>query len=148
MEAREPSGEKNGGKPKIESRRISRNIRARQTRANSGIVFKEFTMSEKVLPPWADQMPEGAFISYGPTNKVGEFFDRFHKENFDGIDCYFYDPTEHGWAKDKKYPVLVFMHGYGNALEGDVCINYAGAEFYSKEEYQKDTCYYKKCHRN
>ncbi len=94
-------------------------------------------MTEKPLPPWADQMPEGAFISYAPTYKVGEFFDRFHKENFGGMDYYFYDPTEYSWTKDKKYPVLIFMHGYGNALEGDVCINYAGAEFYSKEEYQK-----------
>ena len=41
MEALGLSGEKNGGKPKIESRRISRNIRARETRANSGINFKE-----------------------------------------------------------------------------------------------------------
>ena len=32
---------------------------------------------------------------------------------------------------------LVFMHGYTNALEGDVCINYTGAEFYSKDDYQK-----------
>ena len=94
-------------------------------------------MSERILPPWADKMPEGAFISWKPTYKVGEYFDRFHKENFDGMDYWFYNPTEHGWNKDKKYPVLIFMHGYGNALEGDVCINYAGAEFYSKEEYQK-----------
>ena len=94
-------------------------------------------MSEKILPPWASQIPEGAFISYEQTYKVGEYFDRFHKENFSGMDYYFYDPTEHGFAKDKKYPVLIFMHGFSNALVGDVCINYAGAEFYSKDEYQK-----------
>ena len=104
-------------------------------------------MNDHPLPPWADKMPEGAFISWEPTYKVGEYFNNFHKdrfecepfgaENFSGMDYWFYDPTEHGWAKDKKYPVLIFMHGYGNALEGDVCINYAGAEFYSKEEYQK-----------
>ena len=94
-------------------------------------------MSEKILPPWASQIPEGAFISYDQTYKVGEYFNRFHKENFSGMNYYFYDPTEHGFAKDKKYPVLIFMHGYSNALVGDVCINYAGAEFYSKDEYQK-----------
>ena len=94
-------------------------------------------MSEKILPPWASQIPEGAFISYDQTYKVGEYFDRFHKENFSGMNYYFYNPTEHGFAKDKKYPVLIFMHGYSNALVGDVCINYAGAEFYSKDEYQK-----------
>lgn len=96
-------------------------------------------MSEKQLPPWADEIPEGSFISYSPTYKVGEFFSRFHKNRFDNAEMnyYFFDPTEHGFPKGKEYPVLLFMHGYTNALEGDVCINYAGAEFYAKDEYQK-----------
>jgi len=104
-------------------------------------------MSERILPPWADKIPQGAFISWEPTYKVGEYFKNFHKsrfecvpfgqEKFSHLDYYFYDPTEHGWSKDGKYPLLVFMHGYTNALVGDVCINYTGAEFYSKDEYQK-----------
>ena len=96
-------------------------------------------MSEKQLPPWANEIPEGSFISYSPTYKVGEYFSRFHKDRFDNAEMnyYFFDPTEHGFPKGKEYPVLLFMHGYTNALEGDVCINYAGAEFYAKDEYQK-----------
>ena len=99
-------------------------------------------MNEKPTPPWAYEIPEGSFISYEPTYKVGEYFNRFHKdffepENFDKMGYYFYDPTEHGFPKGKPYKLLIFMHGTSNALEGDVCINYAGAEFYSKEEYQK-----------
>lgn len=104
-------------------------------------------MNENPLPPWADKMPEGSFISWEPTYKVGEYFNNFHKDRFDcesfgaekfsGMDYYFYDPTEHGWDKDKKYPLILFMHGYTNALFGETCINYTGAEFYSKEEYQK-----------
>ena len=97
-------------------------------------------MTDKQTPPWAKEIPEGSFISYAPTYKVGEYFDRFHKETVsDGstLSYYFYDPTEHGYEKGKSYPLLVVMHGTTNALEGDVCINYAGAEFYSKEEYQK-----------
>ena len=96
-------------------------------------------MSEHPLPPWANEIPEGAFISYSPTYKVGEYFSRFHKEHFDaaGFNYYFYDPTEHGFPKGREYPVLLFMHGYTNALEGDICINYAGAEFYAKDDYQK-----------
>ena len=104
----------------------------------------------KPLPPWANEIPEGAFISYETTYKVGEYFSLFKKERFGSMDCsmkhsmnhsmdyYFYDPTEHGFAKDKTYPLFVFLHRATNALEGDVCINYAGAEFYATEEYQND----------
>lgn len=99
-------------------------------------------MEEKELPPWAGQIPQGDFISYEPTYKVGEYFSRFHKEyfkpnDFEKLGYYFYDPTEHGFEKGREYPVLIFFHGYTNALAGDVCINYAGAEFYAKDEYQK-----------
>ncbi len=99
------------------------------------------TKNEKPLPPWAPLIPEGAFISYVPTYRVGEYFNRFHKDyfqpqNFDKLNYYFYDPTEHGFPKDKIYPLITFLHGASNALEGEVCINYTGAEFYSKDEYQ------------
>ncbi|MBR4005550.1 MAG: hypothetical protein IKI90_06840 [Treponema sp.] len=96
----------------------------------------DLTENEKPTPPWANEIPEGSFISYSPTYKVGEYFDRFKKDSDGKLDYYFYDPTEHGFEKSRKYPLLVIMHGTSNALEGDVCINYAGAEFYSKEEYQ------------
>ena len=33
----------------------------------------------KPLPPWADKIPEGAFISYETTYKVGEYFYLFKK---------------------------------------------------------------------
>ena len=96
----------------------------------------------KQLPPWANLIPKDAFISYNPTYKVGEYFDRFHKDtfkphNFAPLTFYFYDPTEHGYPKDKTYPLITFLHGTSNALEGDVCINYTGAEFYAKDEYQE-----------
>lgn len=97
-------------------------------------------MSEKdskPTPPWANEIPEGSFISYEPTYKVGEYFNRFHKDSFEKMNYYYFDPTENGYEKGKQYPLFIFMHGTSNALEGDVCINYAGAEFYSKEEYQK-----------
>ena len=32
-------------------------------------------MSEKPSPPWANEIPEGSFISYEPTYKIGEYFD-------------------------------------------------------------------------
>ena len=40
-------------------------------------------MTEKPLPPWANEIPQGAFITYEPTYKVGEYFSRFHKDFFD-----------------------------------------------------------------
>ena len=58
-------------------------------------------MSERILPPWADKIPQGAFISWEPTYKVGEYFNNFHKsrfecapfgqEKFSHLDYYFYD---------------------------------------------------------
>ena len=34
--------------------------------------------------------------------------------------------------------MLIFFHGTSNALEGELCINYSGAEMYASDEYQKD----------
>lgn len=90
----------------------------------------------KPLPPWADQIPEGSFISYTPTYRVGEYFNLFKSSKSSGMKYYFYDPTEHGYEKGKQYPLLTFLHGRSNALEGDICINYTGAEFYATEKYQ------------
>ena len=36
----------------------------------------------KPLPPWANEIPVGAFISYETTYKVGEYFSLFKKEHF------------------------------------------------------------------
>lgn len=99
--------------------------------------------NDHALPPWADEIPEGAFIAYDETYKVGEYFDRFHKDVYKGTSAgdlkyYWYDPTEHGYPAGKVYPLIIFLHGVSNSFMGDICINYAGAEFYAKDEYQKD----------
>ena len=101
-------------------------------------------MEKSLLPAWASEMPEGAFISNSPTYEVGKYFSLFsneiyevNDENIKQLKYYFYDPTEHGYSSDGKYPLIVFLHGSGNALEGDVCINYTGAEFFATEKYQK-----------
>ena len=102
----------------------------------------EVIMAERPTPPWADQMPEGSFISYGPTYKLGELFPRFTKSGFTASDgtnmkYYWFDPTGYGYPKGGTYPVLIFLHGKSNALEGDICINYTGAELYASDAYQK-----------
>ena len=99
-------------------------------------------MENQPTPPWADELTEDEFISYGPTYKVGEHFHLYHKETFDvpeigDMRYYYYDPTEHGYPKDKKYPLLVFLHGTSNSLEGDICINYSGGELFASPKYQE-----------
>ena len=42
-------------------------------------------------PPWAAEIPEGSFISYTPTYKVGEYFNRFHKASFENMNYYYFD---------------------------------------------------------
>ena len=64
--------------------------------------------------------------------QVGEYFDLYDNDVFnieakDGMKYYFYDLTKHGYPKKPDYPLLIFLHGTGNALEGDVCINSSGA---------------------
>ena len=86
---------------------------------------------------WTKEIPQGTFISKAPTYKVGEYFHLFKKDEACDMKYYFFDPTEHGFEKNKTYPVLIFLHGYTNAMEGDVCINYSGAEFFATEKYQQ-----------
>ena len=86
---------------------------------------------------WTKEIPQGSFISTKPTYKVGEYFNLFKNDKACNMKYYFFDPTENGFEKGKAYPVFIFLHGYTNALEGDVCINYSGAEFFAKDDYQK-----------
>ena len=94
------------------------------------------------IPPWAGDMEPGNFISTEPTYEVGKLFYLFDKKQYNHasgteLKYYFYDPIKHSTGENKKLPLLVFLHGTGNALEGDVCINYTGAELYASKEYQK-----------
>ncbi len=93
---------------------------------------------ERPTPPWANELPEGAFVSYDPTYPTGKYFNRFREDSFAGLKYYFYDPTEHGYPEKSDYPLLIFLHGTSNALVGELCINYSGAEMYASDSYQKD----------
>lgn len=99
-------------------------------------------MEQPMTPPWASELTEDEFISYSATYQVGEFFHLYEKKVFPcetkgDMVYYFYDPTKHGYPADKQYPLLMFLHGKSNALEGDICINYSGGELYASPEYQK-----------
>ncbi len=90
---------------------------------------------------WYDEIPAGDFISKNPTYKVGELFHKFHTCSFTcgglTIKYYWHDPREYGYEDSGNMPLLMFFHGTSNALEGDICINYTGAELYASDSYQK-----------
>lgn len=88
-------------------------------------------------PPWVDKIPEGAFITTEPTYPTGKYQHLFGKDEAFGLKYYFFDPNENGYPKKDDYPILIFLHGGSNALVGDLCINYTGAEMYASKEYQE-----------
>ena len=88
-------------------------------------------------PPWADRIPEGAFITTEPTYPTGKYQHLFSKDEAFGLKYYYFDPTQNGFPKKSGYPLLIFLHGLSNALVGDLCINYTGAEMYASPKYQE-----------
>lgn len=94
-------------------------------------------MGKEYRPYWADQIPKGCGISSTITYTFDIYDKRFDLYEKNGIKYYLYDPTKYGYEKNKKYPLLVFMHGYGNAGDGIKCITGCGAEQYASDKYQK-----------
>lgn len=96
------------------------------------------------VPEWAKYLPEGAFISYLPSYVGGKFFDLFDEFTFPcaetgDITYYVYDPVKHGASPSGKYPVLLWLHGATNGLNGKFCICNCGGELFASPEYQRET---------
>ncbi len=105
--------------------------------------FSKITQNTSDVPKWAVYMKKGEFISYQTTYKSKQYFDLFDKYTFPceetgDITYYVYDPVKHGAPADKKYPVLMWLHGASNALDGVKCIMCCGAEQYASPKYQQD----------
>lgn len=107
--------------------------------------FSENTKVDHVTPEWAKFMGEDDFISYLPSYKGGDFLGLFDerlcsnenkKAPFDSMTCYFFDPIKNGRDKNIKYPLLIFIHGATNALDGRKCIGHSGAEMFASPDYQ------------
>jgi len=104
--------------------------------------FKKLEQDKTVIPEWAKYMKDGEFISYSTTYKSKIYFGLFDEykhpcaETGD-IRYYVYDPVKHGADPDKKYPVLMWLHGASNSLMGEGCIMCCGAEQYASPEYQR-----------
>lgn len=95
------------------------------------------------VPEWAKLLPEGEFISYLPSYEGGKYFDLFDELSFSceetgDITYYVYDPVKHGADKNGKYPVLLWLHGATNALNGKFCICNCGGELFASPEYQRE----------
>jgi predicted esterase len=91
--------------------------------------------------------PWGAYL--GPDDAVGgsgtverfAYLDLFEEYSFEDAEAgavkyYVYDPIKNGADPNGTYPVLLWLHGAGNALEGKNAITYAGAEPFASPEYQ------------
>lgn len=105
--------------------------------------FSKMTQDKTAIPEWAKDMKQGEFISYSPTFKSKIYFDLFDKYLYPcaktgDITYYLYDPTKHGWDKNKKYPLLMWLHGANNGLDGVKCIMCCGAEQYASPKYQQE----------
>ncbi len=95
------------------------------------------------VPEWAKLLPEGEFISYLPSYTGGKYFDLFDEyvypcEETGDITYYVYDPVKHGADPDGRYPVLLWLHGATNALNGKFCICNCGGELFASPEYQRE----------
>lgn len=105
--------------------------------------FYELKQDTSTAPIWTSDMRDGEFISYAPSYKTKIYFDLFDKyvcpcaETGD-ITYYVYDPVKHGAAADKKYPVLMWLHGMSNSLDGVSCIMCCGAEQFASTDYQRE----------
>ena len=98
--------------------------------------------------PWADEVPDGEVV----TTKGGEsltaydaemaLFDECTFTNSDstiGDMTYFvYDPTAHGFSADSTYPVVLWLHGGGNASLGRLAIAAGGAAGMASEKHQAE----------
>lgn len=104
--------------------------------------FKQIQQDKTAVPDWAKYLKNGEFISYENTYKSKQYFGLFDyfiypcSETGD-IRYYVYDPVKHGADPDKKYPVLMWLHGASNSLMGEGCIMCCGAEQYASPAYQK-----------
>ena len=104
--------------------------------------FTKETKNENPVPPWMGEMDEGDFISYNTTYVMGGYWDLFEecyypcKEKGD-IRYFVYSPVKNGAPAERKYPVLMWIHGLNCAIDGRRCVGYCGAEQYASEAYQE-----------
>ncbi len=103
--------------------------------------FSKETKNENPAPPWMDELGENDFISCNTTYVMGGYWDLFDEcflpcEEKGDIRYFVYNPVKYGAPADKKYPVLMWIHGLNCAIDGRRCVGYCGAEQYASKSYQ------------
>lgn len=104
--------------------------------------FTKETKNEQPIPPWMDELAEGDFISCNTTYVMGGYWNLFDEcylpcEEKGDIRYYVYNPIKYGAPADKKYPVMMWIHGLNCAIDGIRCVGYCGAEQYASKAYQE-----------
>ncbi len=110
----------------------------------SELLRKDDCLKNPELYPWAGKMLDSDFISttrnYEPGRWLPLFDDRVFitdNEEIGNLRYYIYDPVAHGMPADRKYPVIVALHGSGGSLVGKTAIEWAGVEAFASPAYQE-----------
>lgn len=96
--------------------------------------------------PWGEYLTETDVVSEAQGKDVyiqyTELFDEYVYENPDetigDLTYYFYDPIAHGADPEGTYPLVMWLHGGGNATQGRTAIMLCGAAAYASEEFQEE----------
>ncbi len=104
--------------------------------------FKKTQQNKAAIPEWAKYLKDNEFISYQNTYKSRQYMELFDEyiypcEETGDIKYYVYNPVKHGADPEKKYPILMWLHGASNSLMGKDCIMCCGAEQYASVKYQE-----------
>ena len=101
-------------------------------------------MLDETRYPWAKYMSAGDVIGKDHTYDSNAQLDKFEEKLFPAVSeragdirYYVYDPTEHGFPKAGKYPLLFALHGANGSFQGRVAIDWAAAAMYASPEYQE-----------
>jgi len=105
------------------------------------VVFNAETKQENILPPWVSEMAPGDFVSYRHSYEFGKYFSQFEEYEFPSektgaIRYFLYNPLKHGAQMTKKYPLLVWIHGF-NCADGINAVGHSGGEQFASPAYQE-----------
>lgn len=101
-------------------------------------------MVDKSKYPWGAALSDEDFITQDHTYDATPYLPLFEKRVFKEVSnntgdvrYYVYDPTEHGFPKDQKYPMIFALHGANGSLQNEIAIDWAGVGMFASPSYQE-----------